>query len=225
MYPQAGGQPGYPVAPGSPPIPTSGGGAPTGAAVLPPPPNYLPPAHIPAPPSPYRRRRPGWLGVWVMLSLALLLALSATVMSAVKLTASTPAATTTTVTAPPPRPPSYGPDQIAAAKKEACDASDAAAGAVNSAQGNYLNAAKDRQSPQYQAALASFQLVAMLETQYIQQHLPPATPKSVADISNEYITDVIALADAHTRQLSDHDAQPFVEALRKVGAQLDKVCE
>lgn len=226
MYPQAVGQPSYPATPGNAPTPTGGVGAPTGAAVLPPPPN-LPPTQTPALPPVYRRRRrqPGWLAVWTMLALAVLLALSATVMSAMKLTASTPTATTTTITAPPAPPPSYSPDQVAAAKKEACDASNAAAASINAAQANYLNAAKDRQSPQYQPALANFQLVAMLETQYIQQHLAPATPKNVGDASNEYITDVIALADAHTRELSDHDAQPFVEALRKVGSQLDKVCE
>jgi hypothetical protein len=225
MNPQAVGQPGYPAASAGPPTSTTQAGTLTGPAVLPPPPSYVPPPQAPVPPPVYRRRRPGWLAVWVTLSLALLLALSATVMSVMKLSQSTPAATTTTVTAPPPPPRSYSPDQVAAAKKEACDASNTASASINAAQGNYLAASKDRQSPQYQPALANFQLVAMLETQYIQQHLPPATPKNMQDATNDYITNVIALADAHTRGLSDHDAQPFVEALRKVGSQLDKVCE
>lgn len=69
-----------------------------------------------------------------MLALALLLALSATVMSAMKLTASNPAATTTTVMAPPPPPVSYSPEQVAAAKKEACDASDTADKSIIAAQ-------------------------------------------------------------------------------------------
>ena len=223
MNPQAVGQPGYPAASSGPPPSTSTVGVPTGAAVLPPPPNYMPP-QAPLPQPVYRRPRPGWLAVWVMLSLALLLALSATVMSAMKLSQSTPAATTTTVMAPPPPPPSYSPDQVAAAKKEACDTSNTASTSLNTAQANYLSASKDRQSPQYQPALANFQLVAMLETQYVQQHLPPATPKDVVDATNDYVTNVIALADAHTRGLSDHDAQPFVLALRSAGDRLDKVC-
>lgn len=224
MYPQAVGQPGYPVVPGSPPIPTSGGGAPTGAAVLPPPPNYLPPAHIPAPPPPYRGRRPGWLAVWVMLSLAVLLALSATVMSAFKLTASTPPATTTTVTAPPP-PPSYSTDQVAAAKKEACDASNAAAGPIANSQQNFAAAARDRQTPQYQPALANFQLVVMVETQYLQQHLTPAAPRPVQDAINGYISAVLAAVDADTRAVPNHDAQAFVDRVDMASTELDKVCE
>lgn len=210
MNPQAVGQPSYPAATGGPPTSTSTVGVPTGAAVLPPPPSYVPPPQAPAPPPVYRRRGPGWLAVWVMLALALLLALSATVMSAMKLTASNPAATTTTVMAPPPPPVSYSPEQVAAAKKEACDASDTADKSIIAAQKNFFDAARDRQSPQYHPALGNFQLVVILETQYIQQHLPPATPKNVLDATNEYVTAVIRLVDANTRELSDHDAQPFV---------------
>ncbi|VBA33183.1 hypothetical protein LAUMK4_05897 [Mycobacterium persicum] len=184
------------------------------------PPQALEPVPFYRPP-----RRPGWLTVSVTLALAVLLALGAAVMSAIKLTAPTPAATTTTVTAAPPAPPSYSQEQVAAAKKEACDASYVAAPSVNTAQGNYLSVAGDRQSPQYGPALANFQLVVGLETQYMQQHLPPATPTDVAAATNDYITALLALADAHTRGLSTHDAQPFVMGVRDAGAQLNKVCE
>lgn len=224
MNPQAVGQPEYPAASSGPPAPTSTVGVPTGAAVLPPPPpNYMPP-QAPVPPPVYRRRGPGWLGVWVMLSLALLLALSATVMSAMRLSQSTPAATTTTVTAPPPAPASYSPDQVAAAKKEACDASNVAAASILNSQKNFAVASRDRQSPQYGPALANFQLVVMVETQYMEQHVPSATPKAVADATNAYITALLALADANTREVSNHDADVFVDAVTKTGDQLDKVC-
>lgn len=43
MNPQAVGQPSYPAATGGPPTSTSTVGVPTGAAVLPPPPSYVPP--------------------------------------------------------------------------------------------------------------------------------------------------------------------------------------
>ncbi|WP_232526891.1 hypothetical protein [Mycobacterium intracellulare] len=224
MNPQAVGQPGYPAASSGPPTSTSTVGVPTGAAVLPPPPpNYMPP-QAPLPQPVYRRPWPGWLAVWVMLSLALLLALSATVMSAMKLSQSTPAATTTTVTAPPPPPPSYSPDQVAAAKKEACDASNVAAASILNSQKSFAVASRDRQSPQYGSALANFQLVVMVETQYMEQHVPSATPKAVADATNAYITALLALADANTREVSNHDADVFVDAVTKTGDQLDKVC-
>lgn len=226
MYPQAAGQPSYPATPGSTPTPTSGVGAPTAAAVLPPPPN-LPPAQPQTAglPPVYRRRQAGWLAVWTMLALALLLALSATAMSAMKLTESTPAATTTTITAPPPPAPSYSPNQVAAAKKEACDASNVAAASILNSQKNFAVASRDRQSPQYGPALSNFQLVVMVETQYMQQHVLPATPKAVADATNAYITALLTLVDANTRELPNHDADVFVDAVTKTGDQLDKVCE
>ncbi|WP_231991875.1 site-specific integrase [Mycobacterium ulcerans] len=96
-----------------------------------------------------------------MLTLAVLMALTAVVMSTIKLTAPAPTATTTTVMAPPPPPTSFSPDQLAAAKKEACHASESAATTINTAQEKYLIAARDRQSPTYGPALANFQLVAI----------------------------------------------------------------
>lgn len=224
MYPQAVGQPRYPATPGNTPTPASGVGAPTGAAVLPPPPN-LPPPQTPALPPVHRRRQPGWLAVWTMLALAMLLALSATVISAMKLTASTPTATTTTITAPAPPPPSYSPDQVAAAKKEACDASNAAAAPIANSQQNFAAAARDRQAPQYQPALANFQLVVMVETQHMQQHLPPAAPGNVRAAINGYISAVLAAVEADTRGVSNHDAQAFVDRVDKASTELDKVCE
>ncbi|ETA92322.1 hypothetical protein O982_23970 [Mycobacterium avium 10-5581] len=160
-----------------------------------------------------------------MLALALLLALSATAMSAMKLTESTPAATTTTITAPPPPPPSYSADQVAAAKKEACDASNAAAAPIANSQQNFAAAARDRQAPQYQPALANFQLVVMVETQHMQQHLTPAAPGNVAAAINGYIGAVLAAVEADTRGVSNHDAQAFVDRVDRASSELDKVCE
>lgn len=222
MNPQPVGQHGPPGGPGGWPAP--GNGAPNNAAVLAP-----PAAQVPPPPGPgrlpvSRPRRQGWIAVGVMLTLAVLMALTAVVMSTIKLTAPAPTATTTTVMAPPPPPTSFSPDQLAAAKKEACHASESAATTINTAQEKYLIAARDRQSPTYGPALANFQLVAILETQYMQQHLPPATPNNVVDSTNGYITAILALADAHTRGLSEDEAQQFVVAARKAGRQLDEAC-
>ena len=97
--------------------------------------------------------------------------------------------------------------------------------AITAAQRNFFDAARDRQSPQYRPALGNYQLVASLETAYLERHLTPAVPKDVKDATNSYIAAEIALVEANTRELSDQDAQPFVVATRDSGKQLDKVCE
>jgi hypothetical protein len=163
--------------------------------------------------------------VWLGLTLALLLAVGAVVMSVAKLTSPTPSATTRTVMAPPPPAPTYNPQQVTAAKKEACDASAVADKSIIASQTNFFDAARDRQSPQYRPALANFQLVLMLETEYMQRHLAPATPMDVAVATNDYIDALVVLADANTRELSDHDAQPFVVAVRNAGKRLSRVCK
>lgn len=160
--------------------------------------------------------------VWLVVSVVLLLALSTIAIGVIRMSAAPPAGTTTTVSPPPP--PSYSAEQVAAAKKEACDASGAAAGALANSQQNFAAAARDRQSPEYRPALANYQLVVGIETEYLQHHLRPATPKDVSDAINGYIAAVIDAADADTREVSNHDAQAFVDAVNNASAQLDKVC-
>ncbi len=216
MNPQV---PGYPT--GAPPA--WGGGAPAGAAVVAPtayaPPQPPAPVPQPAPPKP---RRPGWIAVWAMFTVAILLAATAVALSVAKLTTNT--ATPTTVAAAPPQP-TFSPDQVAAAKKEACDASKTAATTILNAQQSFAVASRDRLSPQYRPALGNFQLVVTIETKFMEQRLKPAAPKAVADATNDYINALLSLADANTRELSNQDADQFVDAVERTGAQLDKVCE
>lgn len=216
MNPQV---PGYPT--GAPPA--WGGGTPGGATVITPPayapPQPPPPAPHPAPRTP---RRPGWIAVWTMFTLALLLAATAVGLSVAGLT--TNPTTTTTVTAAPPAP-TFTADQVAAAKKDVCDASINANNSITGAQHHFFQAARDRQSPDYRPALGNFQLVASVETAYLERHLTPAVPKDVKDATNGYIAATLALVDANTRELSDQDAQPFVVATRDSVDQLEKVCE
>lgn len=211
MNPQV---PGYPTGLG-----TSPAQVPMAAPVLP------PPAPVPFPMPGRQPRRTGRIVAWLMVAFVVLLALSAITVGVIRMSAAPPAGTTATVSPPPPSSPTYSPEQIAAAKKEACDASDAASASINTAQGTYLSAASDRQSPQYGPALANFQTVVAVEIKYMKQHLSAATPQDVVQGTNDYITALLALADAHTRGLSIHEAQPFVEAARQVGNRLDKACE
>ena len=157
-----------------------------------------------------------------MFTAALLLAATAVALGIAGRTSNT--ATTTTVTAAPPSP-TFSSDQIATAKKAICDASFNANNSITAAQRNFFGAAHDRQSPEYRPALSNFQLVASIETAYLERHLTPAVPKDVRDATNGYIAATLALVDANTRELSDQDAQPFVVATRDSVDQLEKVCE
>lgn len=164
--------------------------------------------------------------MWTTFALALLLAATATALSVANLTSNT--ATTTTVTAAPTPTPTtapFSPDQVAAAKKAVCAASINADRAMEAAQINFFNAQRDRQSPEYRPALSNWQLVASLESAWLEQQLTPAVPKDVKDATNAYIAAGIALVEANTRELSADDAQPFVLAARDSGDKLDKVCE
>ena len=158
MNPQV---PGYQT--GAPPA--SGAGAPAGATVVgatclraastPP-----APAPQPAPPKP---RRPGWIAVWTMFTVAILLAATAVALSVTKLTTNT--ATTTTVTAAPP-PPTFSPDQVAAAKKEVVRRQHQRGQVDTDAQRNFFAASRDRQSPEYRPALGQLPIRRPIETVY-----------------------------------------------------------
>ena len=58
---------------------------------------------------------------------------------------------------------------------------------ITAAQRNFFDAAHDRQSPEYRPALGNFQLVASIETAFLERHLTPAVPKDVKDATNSYI--------------------------------------
>lgn len=220
MNPQV---PGYPA---GPPPAWGPAGAAAGATIVAPPayapplpPATPPPQLQPAPRSPGRRR---WIVVWTMFTAALLLAAGAAALGVASLTANT--AATTTVAASPPTP-AFSSDQVARAKKAVCDASFNANNSITAAQRNFFGTARDRQSPEYRSALGNFQLVASIETAYLERHLTPAVPKDIRDATNGYIAATLALVDANTRELSDQDAQPFVVATRDSVDQLEKVCE
>jgi hypothetical protein len=152
---------------------------------------------------------------------AVLLGVAAVVMSAITVLRPAPPAVTTTETA---SAPAYSAEQIAAAKKEACEASATSATPINDAQKAFAATTADRSSLDYKAALANWQTVLAVETQYLRYHVPPATPKDVADGTNEYITSLIALGDANTREVSDQEAEKFIADTRSTGDRLTQLC-
>ena len=159
-----------------------------------------------------------------VLSLALVLATAAVVMSVVKLAEPAPVATTTTVTAAPVGP-TFTPDQVAAAKKQACDAVDTADGPITSSQRDFYAARLDRNSPQYQQMLSNWQTVSAVEAEYTRGHLTPATPPAVADAINADLGALAALVDGNTRGVSDDQANILIDKYKATGAQVTKVCE
>jgi hypothetical protein len=190
-----------------------------GAAVSPPdaavwaPPGHtqaVPPTPAPAAPGPYAQQQPpagapqrrGWAG-WIVIGASALLAIAAVTMGVIDLAKPAPAPTTTTVTA---APPTYPPDQVAAAKKESCDASLNATHAMTAATNQYGNTPNPSTSPEGRAALANAQNVVMVETTYLELHTPPATPPEVGDPTREYIKAARDAIDDYTRGVDSADA-------------------
>jgi hypothetical protein len=202
-----------------------------GATTFPPPqalvtpPQSLPAPAPPTPPPPADDQRRGldWKLI-APISLALVLATAAVVMSVVKLAEPAPVATTTTVTAAPAGP-AFTPDQVAAAKKQACDAVDTADGPITSAQRDFYAARLDRNSPQYQQMLSNWQTVSAIEIEYTRAHLTPAAPPAVAEAINTDLRALAALVDANTRGVPDAQADILIDKLKATGAQVTKVCE
>jgi hypothetical protein len=159
--------------------------------------------------------------VWVISGAAVLLGVSAVVMSVITASRPAPPPITTTITA---AAPAYSADDVAAAKKEACEASARATAPINQAQQAFTATVGDRSSPEYRAALASWQTVLAVETQYMRYHIPPATPKDITDATNDYIKSLIALVDANTREVSDSEAEKFIADTRSTGDRLTQLC-
>lgn len=192
-------------------------------ALLTPPQSLQAPAPQAPPPADDQRRGLDWKLI-APISLALVLATAAVVMSAVKLAEPAPMATTTTVTAAPAGP-TFTPDQVAAAKKQACDAFDSADGPITSSQRDFYAARLDRNSPQYQQMLSNWQTVSAVEAEYTRAHLTPATPPAVTDAINADLRALAALVDGNTRGVPDDQANILIDKYKATGAQVTKVCE
>lgn len=193
-------------------------------ALVTPPQSLQAPAPPTPPPSPGDQRRGLDWKLIAPISLALVLATAAVVMSVVKLAEPAPVATTTTATAAPAAP-TFTPEQVAAAKKEACDAVDTADGPITSSQRDFYAARLDRNSPQYQQMLSNWQTVSAVEAEYTRAHLTPATPPAVADAIKADLGALAALVDGNTRGLPDVQTDVLIDKYKATGAHVTKVCE
>lgn len=187
--------PGSPWAPPrGPEQPPVGGfpppGTPTG--VLPPHASHAAP-NMPPPATPPRQRTPKL--VWGLSGGAVVLAVAAVVMGALAWTRPDPAPVTTTVT---PSAPVYSAEEVSAARDEACAAAKSVVAAVYEASVPLVAALPNRDSPEYKAALANEQAVVLVEMEYLRLHIPPATPREIADPMGDYIDATLAVLAADT---------------------------
>lgn len=158
--------------------------------------------------------------VWAILAAAAIFAIAAIVLTAMKWTMA-PREVTTTVTA---GPPAYTAEQISAAKKQACDASMRIDDPITDAD-RALVAIPDRSSPDAQAALANFQNVVMVETEYLKTQTTPAAPQAVRDAVKGYVDALLSQADAETRLLADGEVNIRAHATRAAGGVLGEACK
>jgi len=108
------------------------------------------------------------------------------------------------------------PDQIAAAKREACTAWRAAALAMNATRKAFIDSPVRRDDPATVMALAAAQAQAAVQVDYVRQHVPAATPHEVSAAISDYLDAVIdtaasdgqAGADAAANAAADRSAVP-----------------
>ncbi|WP_195173718.1 hypothetical protein [Mycobacteroides abscessus] len=122
----------------------------------------------------------------------------------------------TTVTA---SAPAYPDEQVAAAKKDACDAVDRTDGPMTDVHNVLWKTA--RGSAEEPGALAEFQRVTLIEVEYLKSKVRPEAPESVRTAIEKYIAAILAEVDAVTREVS---AAAVVDAAKSAGAEVDKAC-
>lgn len=95
-------------------------------------------------------------------------------------------------------------DQIAAARKSACDGWRAVAIAVNAARKPFIDSPPERENPITASSLALAEAVNAVEVSWLRQHLSASTPEDVAMPIKQYLEAIVDVAAA--------DAQPGADA-------------
>jgi hypothetical protein len=114
----------------------------------------------------------------------------------------------------------YSDEQIAAAKKDACDAATRTDGPMTDVQNALWDTPKG--SSEEPAALAAFQRVTLVEIEYLKSRTRPEAPEAVRTALHTYISAVLATVDGVTRGVPVSEK---VAAVKAAGAQLDKACK
>lgn len=114
----------------------------------------------------------------------------------------------------------YTAEQIAAAKKDACDASTTTDTPITQVH-NALWATK-RDSPEWPVALANYQIVMLVETEYLKSKTRPEAPAAVRAAVANAVNAQLAEAEAVT---AGTPVAAKVDAVKAAGARLGQVCK
>lgn len=110
--------------------------------------------------------------------------------------------------------------QIASAKTDACEANQRTNTALIAVHNVLWDTPKD--SSEEPTALAAYQRVTLVETEYLKSRTRPEAPESVRSAVNTYIAALLAEVDGVTRGVPVSEK---VIAVKAAGAQLDKACK
>ncbi|WP_155947466.1 MULTISPECIES: hypothetical protein [unclassified Mycobacterium avium complex (MAC)] len=157
--------------------------------------------------------------LWTMVVLGTIFSVVAITLSVV--TRLEPSTTATTVV---PTASRYSESQIDEAKNAACQASltiDEPLTAVQQA----LAAFPDRTRPEAVDALARYQSVTIVETEYLKSQTRPATPEPVKAGIAKYVAALLAEVDGATRGLSDSEMNVKVGETKAAGEALAAACK
>jgi hypothetical protein len=112
--------------------------------------------------------------------------------------------------------------EVAAAKKDACDAWASASSAMVAARQPFLDAPANWNDPANVSALTQAQAGILVQVEYLRQHVSPATPPNVAGPISEYIAaniDLAALDGQHeSAAIANRAADRTGDAAAKVRA-------
>jgi len=113
-------------------------------------------------------------------------------------------------------------DQIAAARKDACDRWRTVAIAVNAARKPFIDSPAERENLLTANALAQAEAVNAVEVAWLRQHLSVSTPQDVAVPIDEYLEAIVDVAAADAQPGADADANAAaarsVDAANKIKA-------
>ena len=113
----------------------------------------------------------------------------------------------------------YTDEQVTAAKTDACEANQWTNKALTAVHNALWDTPKG--SSEEPTALAAYQRVTLVETEYLKSRTRPEAPESVRSAVNTYIAALLAEVDGVTRGVPVSEK---VTAVKDAGAQLDKAC-
>lgn len=171
-----------------------------------------------APHSPSASRSRPWL-LWAMVVLGTIFSLVAITLSIVNRLEPSTTATTMVPTSP-----RYSESQIEEAKNAACQASLTVDEPLTTVQ-QALAAFPDRTRPEAMDALAHYQSVTIVETEYLKSQTGPATPEPVKAGIAKYVAALLAEVDGATRGLSDSEMNVRVGETKAAGEALAATCK